>query len=471
MPNATSLTAVNKSTSLLQPSMLTPIQSDAIDRIYDYDRTMLIAKMGAGKTIIALTAIADLLAHRVLKRILIIAPKKVCETVWRREHLKWEHTKHLRVSVATGAPRQREDAWEEDTDIYVINFENAVWFFDTYKRGHGFDGLIIDELSKLKSPSNKVFKRLRTRTKEFVWRVGMTGTPVSENYLGLYSQSLILDGGEAFGTRNDKFLNTYFYSTDFEQRNWELRTDAIPMLHQRLEYLVYNVPDYRDDLPEIKYIPVPVRMPKRASAVYKKLANDMITEVNGDTIIAQNSAVLSAKLQQVASGFLYDGDYVYTMHDAKIKKVIELAQTCKGSVLIAYWFQHEFEMLSEYFACPSLGGGLTTVQTGKIVDDWNAGRLKYLLIHPRSAGHGLNLAEGGNTIIWFGPQWSRDLWEQTNARLWRTGQTKEVTVYTVVAEKTVDELIEKRVDDKAKFDTLFNDHLVKTIDNGGLLLG
>ena len=304
-------------------------------------------------------------------------------------------------------------------------------------------------------------KLLRRRVHAFKWRVGMTGTPVSEDYEGLYAQALLLDDGKAFGTRKDQFLETYFYSLDFERRKWALRPNAAETIAKRLQPLVYTLPDYRHTLPPIIYHECKVKLPETAQRIYKALKKDFIVELGGAEISAANSAVLTGKLAQVSSGFLYDTEQGTStfLHDAKLEVLEELLTRVKKPVIIAYWYQYDLAAIKAMTGFQALADAKTESKTNALVNAWNSAELDGLLLHPRSAGHGLNLAQGGSTIIWYSPQWSRDLWEQTNARLWRTGQRETVNVYTLSGEGTIDELIVNRVEEKAKFDVLLNDHL------------
>ena len=278
-----SLTNTNKQTKYLDLSDLTPVQIETTTRLFNYAHTFLIAKVGAGKTVCTLTAASELLAGGELSRVLVIAPLKVADNVWQGEHLKWSHLKHLSVSIATGNAKKREAAFASGSDIVVINIENVPWFVDKYKGGHGFDGLVIDELSKFKSSSGKGFKKLRRRVADFKWRVGLTGTPVSEDWTGLYSQMMLIDGGVAFGTRHQAFLEQYFYATDYMRRNWELRSGSEALMVAAMGDTVHTVPDYRDaELPPITFCTETVTLPDDAREIYDAMKKDMLVEIEGN---------------------------------------------------------------------------------------------------------------------------------------------------------------------------------------------
>ncbi len=417
--------------------------------------------MGAGKTVISLAAIAELLAVGYLSRILVIAPKKVCDTVWATEHLKWDGCVHMTVATATGNEKQRHLAVTSHTNILVINYENVIWFLNNYGTKHDCDGLVIDELSKLKRSSGAIFKRLRRRLAPFVWRVGMTGTPVAENYQGLYAQVLLLDDGKALGTNKADFLASYFYPLDYMRYNWDLLTGGAEAIAARIKDLVYTVPDYRKELPPIRYHEERVQLPKEARFIYDIMRRAMVVTLDGSNdIAAVNSAVQSGKLSQIASGFIYDTESGegHTLHAAKLEKLVDVLRRLPPPVIVVYWYANDLELLKEVTGFLALG---EAKHIDRALKAWNGGELTGLLLHPRSAGHGLNLAEGGSTMVWYGPQWSRDLWEQTNARIWRTGQTETVNVYTIIADDTTDDVMMARVENKAGFDKLLMKHLLE----------
>jgi hypothetical protein len=443
---------------MLKYDVLTRDQVGGVDRLYECDHTLMVGKMGSGKTIVALTAMAELLAGGVVNKILVVAPLKVCKTVWAQEAANWEHTKHLKIGLCVGGQDARLNVLKSDVDIVVINFENLPWLFRAaggkgYKKF--FDGLVIDELSKLKSVGGSQFKALRFRLDDFSWRVGLTGTPVSEDWAGLFGQMMIIDRGASLGTRKDMFMKKYFYPTDYMQYNWELNECGAEEIAAAIKPYVYTLPDYRSELPPIYYMTLKVRMPPPVRERYDELKNTMIS----GEVEAVNAAVLSGKLQQAASGFLYiDKMPAGRISDFRIRAAIEECKR-RGPTLLCYWFKEDYYRLLEVLAETNLGvGDLSAKGFEETVDQWNAGILDVLLCHPRSAGHGLNLAKGGSRVVWLAPQWSRDLWEQTNARLWRRGQKKEVTVTTIMSDADIDEMVALRVNNKAEFDRQFGQY-------------
>lgn len=449
-------------TDLLNLSDLSEPQQLTIDRLYNCDHTFLIAKMGAGKTVCTLTAISELLRAGVIKRALVIAPLKVCDSVWRREHEKWAHLAHLKVHVATGKPMDRECMVEMPSDVLVINKENVQWLFTQYKDSHGCDGLVVDELSQYRDPGGKTFAKMRRHMKDFVWRVGMTGTPVSEDFCGVYSQMLIIDCGHSLGTNSQRYLDTYFFPTDYERRNWQLRPGAGKLIVDLIRSSVHLMPDYRGQLPKINYLTEYVEMPRVGRVMYEKLKKDMLLELEAGKVVGTNQAVVTGKLGQLANGFVYltaEEKVSHRVHEVKFRKLRQLIAEADGPVLVVCNYIHDRELLTSRLNAVAYSEAKSKDDAQKIEDDWNAGRVPVLLLHPKSGGHGLNLQDGGHNIIWYGPQWSRDLFEQVNARLWRKGQKFAVKVVTIETKNTVDQIISARVEGKGKFDRLLLAHL------------
>ena len=441
-----------KNSPLLSKSLLTPEQNDAVDALYEANR-LVFGKMGVGKTIIAATAIAELLDDKELRRVLIVTTPKIAKTVWAQEFAKWEHTAHITVGIATGNPEQRYNVINNgDNQVVVITFNTLA---DFCKRGGCklFDGLLIDESTKLKSPGGVGFKSLKSKLKKFTWCGALTGTPTSEDFLSLYSQMYLIDGGIALGRSFQRYKETYFYPTDYKQYNWVLSIGSDRLISEQVKNLIHVVPDYTSELPPINYHPIYVEPPVDVKDFYATMKKDMVV---GD-VVAVNAAVLTMKLQQVASGWAYDEDGdTLRISNFKVEALVEILGDLNSPTIVCYWFQEELAAIKE--ALPH-AMELNPANPLEAVDMWNAGDVDVLLIHPRSAGHGLNLAAGGHNIIWFSPQWSRDLWEQTNARLWRRGQEHPVDVYTLITDGTIEEAVAERVGDKAKFEKMLLTHL------------
>lgn len=337
---------------LLQKSQLKTEQERVIDRLFEYDNTLLVAKMGGGKTVCSLTAMQEVLDEGICKRILVVAPLKVCKEVWATEYKKWAHTKDMDISIAAGAAPQKRADLTKDAEIVVVNFENLSWMVK-HKLTVGFDGLVVDELSRLKSSGGTNFKALRRILGQFKWRVGMTGTPVSEDFLGLYGQALVVDGGRALGTRKDSYLQKYFYATDFKQYNWELRDGSAERIMARLCDLVYVMPDYRDELPPMLTQCLNIAMPDAVREAYDELKNtSALGDEGSEDLVIENAAVLVGKLQQLACGFYYtdvgESREVVELCDFRVNacvaEVIKLTEQWR-SVVLPYWFAHDAEVL------------------------------------------------------------------------------------------------------------------------------
>lgn len=443
--------AVSKPSVRLSASLLSPQQQDAITQLYEGNR-LIVGNMGSGKSVIAASAITELLTDNHLKRVLIITTPKIANTVWAQEFNKWEHTHHIDVAVATGSPEERLGVFKHQGQVVVATFNILPWIKDN-RLFDLFDGLLIDETTKLKSTGGAQFKALRPNLKKFKWRAGLTGTPVSEDFQGLFGQMMIIDQGKALGTRKDTFLNHYFYPTDYKQYNWALKPGMDEEMIQTIQHLVHVVPDYRDTLPPITFHRHRVSAPADLMEYYNQMRNDMLTH----DAVSATAAVLVQKLQQIASGFIYDeqGDAI-PLSDFRLTALQQLLNSLTGNILIAYWYQEDLKRLQQLLPNAET---LTPSNLTKQVERWNRGEIQYLLIHPRSAGHGLQLEQGGHTLVWYTPQWSNDLWEQTNARLWRKGQTHPVNVYALEAINTIDEAVGLRISSKAEFEKLFMKHL------------
>lgn len=432
-------------------ALLTPDQQDAIDRLYNYDQTLLLGGMGAGKTVIVLSALSEMLAAGLLDRILIIAPLKVCDTVWRHEAGGWQHLSHLNVDVAIGTPAKRKQAFEKMGKLVVTNYENLAW---VKKQGYldGFDGLVIDESTKLKS-HGAWFKALRWSLKGFKWRVAMTGTLLSENIEQVFYQAFLVDNGAALGKNREKFLREYFYPTDFQQRNWAAFPGALEQITARLADVLYEIPDYTASLPKLTVQNINVKMGKTARHSYKEMADGF--EAEG--VLAETAAAKSLKLEQLANGFIYDEDKVaIPVHSHKIAALKQHRKNRENgsSLLLIYQFIEDLEQIKAVY--PDV---VCLNDSPDVVDRWNRGEVEVMAMHPKSGGHGLNLAAGGWSMLWFSPVWSADATAQTIARLWRRGQAHEVVVDVLVCEGTVDQVKIDRVEGKGEFMPLFLAHL------------
>jgi len=411
-------------------------QSFATEFILLNPISCLILDMGLGKSVITLTALWLLLFdYFMVGRVLVIAPKRVAENTWPTEIEKWEHLTGLTYSIVAGTRKQRENALMKRADVYIIGRDNITWLVDSGL--FSFDMIVVDELSSFKSPKAQRFKALR-KVRPLVSRiVGLTGTP--GNLMDLWAEIGILDMGQRLGRfiggyrdrffvpdkRNREIIFSYKPREGAEDKIYELISDiAISM--KAVDYL---------DMPECIYNRVEVSMSKSEMALYEQLREDMIIPIGeGEDIDAVNAGALSNKLQQMANGAVYDeSGNVRLIHDRKLDALEDLIEAANGKpLLVAYWFKHDRDRIKERF-------DVRDINTAKDIEDWNAGKIPVALIHPASAGHGLNLQEGGSTIVWFSNIWPLELYQQLNARLWRQGQKHTVVIEHIVTKDTIDE--------------------------------
>lgn len=417
-------------------------QQAALTRLYEWDATLLICPLGFGKTVVAQTAAQELLADGALKRVLIVAPPKVLNT-WAKEHQQWEQLGP--VTVAEGTPDQRTKKIIAGGSIVAVSIPNLPWLVESGLH-QSFDGLIIDEVSKFKAPGSKGVRALR-RCRNFTWRVGLSATPLAEAPIDAYAQALVLDRGERLGTNFEHFKADYFYATDYQGYKLELKPGAAERMIKILSDLIW-MPDsteYQDRLPVLEDDSLEVTLTPEGWRAYEELANTMVLEAQD--IEAVNEAVLAGKLQQVASGFVYDETgAAHWIHDQKVEAVRRLVERLRRPVIIVYQFREELARLQALFP-----GAVVLADSPREAEAaWNAGEVDVLLIHPRSAGHGLNLQHGGSDMIFMGPVWSADQWAQTIGRIWRQGQPAQtVHRYMVVCQGTVDGVIVDRLASKA----------------------
>lgn len=425
-------------------------QEYAIQRIIDHPAAGLFLDMGMGKTVSTLTAVAELLHNRFeVSKVLVVAPLRVAEDTWSRETEKWEHTQYLKVSKILGPEPKRLEALGTPADIYVINRENVEWLVNHYKNRWPFDMVVIDELSSFKSSKAKRFRALR-KVRPFIKRiVGLTGTPAPNSLIDLWPQLYLLDQGERLGKTMTGYRERYF-SPDKRNQNiiysWRLKEDAEKAIHDRISDICISV-QARDwlQLPERIVNIVPVKMDDEARAKYDQLEKDLLLPLNDADVVADTAAVLSNKLLQMANGAVYDEDKgVQEIHDAKLQALEDVIEAANGKpVLVFYSYQHDLSRIQAKFKQAKI------LEDGKDIAKWNKSEIPMLLAHPASAGHGLNLQDGGHIIVWFGLTWSLELYQQANARLDRQGQKNKVIIHHLVAEGTMDENVMKSLEGKA----------------------
>lgn len=421
-------------------------QEFAREFILEHPVCCLMLDMGLGKTVVTLTAIWIMALDSFdVGKILVIAPKRVAEDTWPKELKKWEHLTGLTYSLVLGSKKQREEALHKKAAIYIINRENVAWLVENYK--WDFDTLVIDELSSFKSNKAQRFKALKKVRPKVQRVIGLTGTPAPNSLLDLWPQMYLLDMGERLG----RFIGGYrdrFFKPD--KRNKEIiysykpRDGAEESIYQLINDICISMKavDFLD-MPDKISNRIEVSMDKKERELYEEFKREMIITLKGDEIDAINAAGLSNKLLQMANGAVYgENKKAVSIHDKKLDALEDLIEAANGKpLLVAYWYKHDLERISKRF-------DVRVIQTTKDIDDWNAGEIPVALIHPASAGHGLNLQDGGSTIIWFGLTWSLELYQQLNARLWRQGQKNTVVIQHIVTSGTHDEDVMRALENK-----------------------
>lgn len=413
-------------------------QQFATDFILEHPISCLMLDMGLGKTIITLTALWQLALDSFdVSRILVIAPKRVAADTWPKELTKWEHLKGLDASLVMGTQAEREAALRRKTFLYIINRENVSWLVENHR--WDFDMVVIDELSSFKSNQAQRFKALK-KVRPLVSRiVGLTGTPAPNSLLDLWPQMYLMDMGQRLG----RFIGGFrerFFTPDKRSReiiySYKPREGAEEAIYDLISDICISMKavDYLD-MPELIMNRVEVSMDSREQKIYDDFQRDMVVNLHGEELDAVNAAVLSGKLLQMANGALYGENHkVLRIHDRKLDALEDLVEAANGKpLLVAYWYEHDLQRIKARFKAARC------IDTTKDIDDWNAGRIPLALIHPASAGHGLNLQDGGCTIVWFGLTWSLELYQQLNARLWRQGQKHTVVIHHIVTKGTHDE--------------------------------
>ena len=431
-------------------------QQHCINKVIEIAKLGLFLDMGLGKTVTTLTAIRQLKYDRFeVRKILVIAPKKVAEGTWTREKDKWEHTKILRVSPVLGSQAKRIRALNTPTDIYIINRENVCWLVDYYRNDWPFDMVVIDESSSFKSHTAKRFKALASISSRITRLVELTGTPSPNGLDDLWSQVFLLDGGERLGKRYTQFRERYFdpgrRGADGMVYDYKAKPGSEQSILERISDICISMKaeDYLQ-LPDIIYHTVPVVLDPKALKAYQEMERKMVLELPEDEeeISVTSAAALSNKLLQLANGALYDdGHQVHEIHDCKLEAFTELIESLQGKpALVFYNFQHDKTRILKALEKTKLR--IRELKKPQDEDDWNAGKIDILLVHPASAAYGLNLQQGGNHVIWFGLTWNYELYTQANKRLHRQGQTEKVIIHHLVSTGTRDEDVMQALEKK-----------------------
>ncbi len=415
--------------------------------IIQHQAAGLFLEQGLGKTVVTLTALWELLYDYFdATKVLVIAPLRVARDTWSRECEKWDHLHGLTISKILGSVKERKMALYKKADIYVINRENVEWLIKNAE--WDFDTVIIDELSSFKSPSAKRFRSLKKVRHKIRRIVGLTGTPAPNGLLDIWSQVYLLDGGERLGRTYTGYRSRFFHPQKYVNggipTDYVLNEDAEDKIYQKISDICISMKaiDYLQ-MPDCIFNKVEVSLDEKEMKLYRQMERDLLLPFEESDVDAANAAVLSNKLLQMAGGAVYDEfKDVKHIHDKKLEALEDLIEGANGKpVLVYYSFKHEKELIKNKF----------TVEELNTTDDiarWNSGDMKVALCHPASTGHGLNLQDGGCTIIWFSMTWSLELYQQANARLYRQGQKETVVIHHIVAKDTVDERVLKALEEK-----------------------
>lgn len=405
---------------------------------------------GLGKTITTLTAINELIYDSFeISKVLIIAPLRVAQSTWKDEIEKWVHLNLLRYSVAVGDEKERLKALKQNSDIYIINRENVDWLVTKSGIDFNFDMLIIDELSSFKSHTSKRFKSLLKIRPYFERVVGLTGTPSSNGLMDLWAEFRVLDLGERLGRYITHYRKEYFLP---DKRNgavifsYKPQPNAEERIYRRLVDMTISMKSAEYlKMPELILNELEINLDEEDQTKYKKFKKEMVMTIQEKEIDAINAASLSNKLIQLANGSIYDEDKkFYEVHNKKLDKLEEIIESANGKpVLVSYWFKADKERIEKRFK-------VREIKTADDIKQWNTGMINLALIHPASAGHGLNLQSGGSTLVWFSLTWSLELYQQTNARLYRQGQKDTVVIHHLITKNTIDEDIMKSLKRKDK---------------------
>ena len=432
-------------------------QEYAIKFILSHPIAAILLEMGLGKSVITLTAIFELtLDSFLIRKVLVIAPLRVARDTWPAEIEKWDHLNGLTYSVAIGSEAQRKAALLQRAQVYLINRENVDWLINDSGIPFDYDMVVIDELSSFKSHTSKRFRALRKVRPNVKRIVGLTGTPSSNGLMDLWAEIGILDMGQRLGRYISHFRNAYFVP---DKRNQQIiftykpkpgAEEAIYRLISDITISMKNT-DYLK-LPDLVINEIPVLLSEDERQQYEIMRSEMVLSLKGKEIDAVNAAALSNKLLQMANGAVYDGNGgVIRIHDRKLDALEDIIEAANGKpVLIAYWYKHDLERIMERFPAIQL-------DNAESIKRWNDGEIPVAVIHPASAGHGLNLQAGGSCLVWFGLTWSLELYQQTNARLWRQGQKDTVIIHHIVAKDTIDEQVMKALKRKDKTQTALID--------------
>lgn len=443
-------------------------QKYATDFILNHNEAAVFLDMGLGKSVITLTAIEELIAKGEIKKVLVIAPLRVARDTWPTEIHKWQHLSSLTYSVVIGSVSERKAALRKDAHIYLINRENVSWLIEDSGFSFDFDMVVIDELSSFKSYQAKRFRSMLKVRPKIKRIVGLTGTPSSNGLMDLWAEFRIIDGGKRLGRYITHYRNNYFIP---DKRNGMIVYSYKPLpgsddaiYNQIAEITISMKAVDHLDMPECIFNNVSVSLSPDEREKYNTLRDELVLALGDDEIDASNAATLSNKLSQMANGALYGDHHItHKIHEHKLDALEDLIEAANGKpVLVAYWYKHDLERIKERF-------NVREIKSSKDIEDWNKGCIPVGVIHPASAGHGLNLQTGGSTLVWFGLTWSLELYQQTNARLWRQGQkSNTVVIHHIITENTIDNLILKALNKKEKTQDALIDAVKVSLKGGSI---
>lgn len=427
----------------------------AKDFIIGHPYAAVILDMGMGKTATTLSAVNELMFDRFeVTKVLVIAPLRVANTVWSDEIEQWSELRNLRYSKIVGTPKQRKVALQKDADIYIVNRENLPWLVEQCSPYFKWDMVVIDELSSFKSWQSKRFKAFMTMRPYMKRVVGLTGTPSSNGLMDLFAEFKVIDGGERLGRFIGEFRSRYF---EEGRRNGNIVYEYIPMDYAECQ-IQDKISDITISMKALDYLDMPelistkklVRMSEKEKEKYIQFKKEyVLSELDGLEVTAANAASLMNKLVQLSNGAVYSDDHtVVPLHEQKLDALEDILESANGEpVLVVYWFKHDLARITGRLE--KLKVTSRVLKTEEDIREWNKGNVPVGLIHPAGAGHGLNLQKGGHHLVWFGLTWSLELYQQTNARLWRQGQEAEtVVIQHIVTEGTIDEEILKALGNK-----------------------
>lgn len=425
-------------------------QEYAIKFIESHPISALFLDMGLGKTSITLTAVNELLFDNFeVRKVLVIAPLRVARNTWCDEIKKWDHLSNIKYSIVVSTEKERISALNEKADIYIINRENVDWLVNKSGYKFDFDMIVIDELSSFKNHQSKRFKSLMKIRPKVKRIVGLTGTPSSNGLMDLFAQFKVLDLGERLGYFIGQYRNTYFKP---DKTNGAIVYSYKPL--PNAENSIYEkISDITVSMKASEYLKMPelvisnykVEMSEDEKKQYDEMKKNLICEIKDGEITVSNAGSLSNKLSQFANGAVYDDEQnIVEIHSRKLDALEDIIESMNGKpLLVAYWYKHDLQRIKKRF-------DVREIKTSKDIANWNKGEIPVALIHPASAGHGLNLQQGGSTLVWFGLTWSLELYQQTNGRLYRQGQKNTVVIQHIVTKGSIDEQILKALERKNK---------------------